>query len=258
MNKEIGIGILDIYNDKNFEKCYSSIPEEYKESVVIVSNRKKTNKLADRHYDHEVSFATLRNYVITQLRIKNFKYFYLLNSNVTIKNNNLFEKTIQKANLFGTWFMLGPSKLGLVKIEDDDRNISLNITPVLNTDFIFMYSGILKNFKFFDERYYNTYDFDVLDYIINMRNKGIYPPKHYNPTIDIDDIEISDNSKIEKINFKSFDDLKENSSKTLDLTLTYFYYKHKYIPNQNDPSGITEEKLLNFMQNLQETYGNKK
>jgi hypothetical protein len=144
------------------------------------------------------------------------------------------------------------------KIEDDDNGLSLNVTPFLNTDFIFMYSGILKNFKFFDERYYNTYDFDVMDYIVRMRNNNIYPPKHYNPSISTDDVDVSTTSKIEKINFKSFDDLKENSSKTLDLTMAYFYYKHKYIPNHNEASGITEEKLLTFMQNLQETYGNKK
>jgi hypothetical protein len=256
MNKDIGIGIIDIYSDEDFELCYSSIPDFYKESVVVVSNKKKNNKKANKNYDIEVPFATLRNYIITQLRIKGFKYFYILNSNVRIKNPDVFNKTIEKATLFGTWFMLGPSDMGLVKIEDDDKQISLNLTPSLNSDFIFMYSGILKNFKFFEERYYNTYDFDIIDYIIKMRNSNIYPPKHYNPTIDIDDIEIS-SKEIEKINFKGFNDLQDNSNKSLDLSIAYFYYKHKYIPNQNDPSGVTEENLLDFMQKLQETYGNK-
>lgn len=256
MNKEIGIGILDIYNNDAFKQCYSSIPDEYKESIIVVSNKKQKNSKANKNYDAQVSFATLRNYLISQLRIKGYKYIFLLNSNVKIKNSDVFNKTIDKAKLFGTWFMTGPSDEGLTKIEDDDKGISLNLTPSLNTDFIFMYSGIFKNFKFFEERYYNTYDFDVIDYITRLRDAKIYPPKHYNPTIDIDDIE-TQITDVQKINFKSFNDLRENSDKTLDLTLAYFYYKHKYIPTQNEPKGISEKELLIFMQSLQESYGDK-
>jgi hypothetical protein len=257
MKNEIGIGILDLFSREDLHECINSIPEDYKNNIVVVSNKKTENGSgANRIYDKEVSFATLRNYALTQLRIMGFKYYFILNSNLKIKSKNLFEKTIKTANVFGTWFMTGPSTNNTVTIEDDDYDLSLNLTPELNSNFIFMYSGIIKNFNFFDERYYNTMDLDVLDYILKMRKSNLYPPNHYNPTIASEDVSISD-TKIQKINFKTFEDLKENSNKTLEMSLAYFVYKHKYIPGQNDPTGVTKEELFTFMENLQKTYGNR-
>lgn len=255
-NTEIGIGILDIYSDEDLQNCLTSIPDELKNNVVVVCN-KKTSKQCDRHYSNEVSFATLRNYVLTQLRIKGFKYYFILNSNITIKNSEIFKKTIDVANTFGTWFITGPGDNN-VTLEDDTNNLSLNLSPNLNTNFIFLYSGMIKNFGFFDERYFDTKEFDILDYILKMRKKMVYPPNHYNPTIDINDIEES-NSTIEKINFKDIKDLgKEKMSRSMELTFAYFYHEHKYIPYQNDPVGVTQEDLLKFMESLQKNYGNNK
>ena len=259
MKNEIGIGILDIYSDEDLTKCLSSIPDDMKNNVVIVSNKLKASNNSDRIYDSEVSFATLRNYLLTQLRIKGFKYYFLLNSNTSIKNKNIFEKTIKLANIFGTWFITGPTLDKNVALEDDSTNLTLNLNPSLNTNFVFLYSGIIKNFGFFDERYYNTRNLDILDYILKLREKKVYPPNHYNATIDVEDIEES-TSEIQKINFKdmeSFDTKKQGWDKSVELSFAYFYHKHKYIPTQNDPAGVTQEVLLNFMEELQQKYGSK-
>ena len=117
INNEIGIGILDIYSDEDLQNCLSSIPDELKNNVVVVCNT-KTSKECDRHYSNDVSFATLRNYVLTQLWIKGFKYYFILNSNITIKNSELFKKTIDVANTFGTWFITGAGDNNVV-LEDD-------------------------------------------------------------------------------------------------------------------------------------------
>jgi len=256
INKEIGIGILDIYSDEDLQNCLASIPDDLKNNVVVVCN-KKTSKNCDRHYSNDVSFATLRNYVLTQLRIKGFKYYFILNSNVKIINSKIFEKTIDVANTFGTWFITGSGDNNVV-LEDDTNNLILNISPTLNTNFIFLYSGIIKNFGFFDERFFDTKDFDVLDYIVKMRNKKVYPPNHYNPTIEKDDIEESI-SPIEKINFKDIKDIgKDKMTRSMELTFAYFYHEHKYIPYQNDPVGVTQDELLKCMENLQKSYANNK
>ena len=39
MKTEIGIGILDVYSNELLTETISSIPEEYKENVFIVSNK---------------------------------------------------------------------------------------------------------------------------------------------------------------------------------------------------------------------------
>lgn len=254
INKEIGIGIIDIYSDTDLTNCLSSIPEELKNNVIVVSNKAKSTQ-CDRHYTNDVSFATLRNYLITQMRIKGFKYYFIINSNVKIINSKLFEKTINVANTFGTWFITGAGENNVV-LEDDTNNLVLNISPTLNTNFIFLYSGIIKNFGFFDERFFDTKDFDVLDYIVKMRNKKVYPPNHYNPTIEKNDVDES-LSPIEKINFKDVKDIgKDKMTRSMELTFAYFYHEHKYIPYQNDPVGVTQDELLKCMETLQKNYAN--
>ena len=258
MKEEIGIGILDIHSDELLNSCISSIPSDYKENIWIVSNKVKST--SHKNYTRQVSMATLRNYLISQMRIKDLKYYFILNSNIQIQNQQVFEKTIQLAKTFGTWFMLGGGSNN-ISLEEDSVNLTLNLSPQLNTNFMFLYSGIIKNFGYFDERFYNTLDLDVLDYINKLREKETYPPKHFNPTIDSTDI-LEKIAEIEKINFKdlpkSKDEYKPDSDKSLELSCAYFYHKYKYLPSQNDPNGVTQEVLLEFMEKLQNTYGDKK
>lgn len=259
MKNEIGIGILDLYSEDSLEACISSIPEEYSDNIWIASNKHNSRKNV-KNYSKQVPMATLRNYLISQMRIKGLKYYFLLNSNTEILNAGIFEKTITIAKTFGTWFITGPS-LKNIPIEDDTLNITLNVSPELNTNFLFLYSGIIKNFGYFDERFYNTKDLDVLDYINKLRDKEVYPPKHYNPTIDSSFL-LEKKEDINKINFidipKNKEEYKPSKEKSLELSVAYFYHKYKYVPTQNDPNGASQEDLLKTIENIQKIYGDKK
>jgi len=259
MKNEIGIGIIDLYSEECLKSCISTIPEECKENLWIVSNKIKPLENV-KNYTKQVPMATLRNYLISQMRIKQLKYYFLLNSNVEIKNPLVFENTIKAAKIFGTWFMTGAGSHN-VTLEEDTLNVSLNVSPQFNSNFIFLYSGIVKNFGFFDERFYNTLDLDVIDYINKLRDKKTYPPRHYNPTINAEEV-FEKKENIQKINFKdlpkSKDDYKPDSDKSLELSVAYFYHKYKYLPAQNDPTGVTQNELLEFMEQLQKTYGDSK
>lgn len=256
MKNEIGIGIVDLYSKEFLNSCISSIPEEYKENLLVVSNKLQASDNVT-NYTKQVSMATLRNYLISQMRIKGLKYYFLLNSNVEIKNPLVFENTIKLAKTFGTWFITGAGSNNIT-LEEDTLNISLNVSPQFNSNFIFLYSGIVKNFGFFDERFYNTLDLDVIDYLNKLRDQKTYPPRHYNPTINAEDI-IEKKENIQKINFKdlpkSKDDYKPDSDKSLELSVAYFYHKYKYLPSQNEPAGITQKELFEAMEKIQKTYG---
>jgi len=252
MNDKIGIGILDVYSPDDLDKCYSSIPEELKSNVIVVSNTKnRTSETPiSRSYDREVSFATLRNWALSQLRIKDYKFLFLINSNQVITDSSIFEKTIKTAEIFGTWFILGPGDKS-IPLEDDEAGVTLNLTPELNSDFIFLYTGVIKNNGYFDERFYNSKDLDVLDYVIKMRKKGIYPPNHFHPSIK-DGLSKS-NSMIQKINYKDI----PNIDKSVQISYAYFMYNNQYIPGQNELPGVTQEQLLNSMENIQKNYAKK-
>jgi len=250
MNEEIGIGILDVYEQDDLEHCYASIPEALKPNLLVASAT--NNKMVNDNYRKygEVSFATLRNWLISQFRIKGYKYFFLLGSNQVVEDSEIFQKAIKLGETFGTWFILG-SGSNSIDLEDDNENITLSVSPEINSDFMFMLSGVVKNNGFFDERFFNSKDLDVLDYIIKLRNKGIYPPAHFNPTIGKGLKKT--NNKIQKIGFKDLPD----PHRSVGLSYGYFLHLHKYIPSQNDPVGSTKEQLLESLSKIQETYAKK-
>jgi hypothetical protein len=247
MNNTIGIGIIDAYEQEDLEVCYTSIPDDLKPNTIVVSAT--NNKMVNENYRKygDVSFAVLRNWLISQFRIKNYKYYFILHSNQIVHDPEIFRKTIQLAEIFGTWMILGDGKNSL-PLEDEGTGATLYASPELNSEFMFIFSGIVKNNGYFDERYFNTKDLDVLDYIIKLRKKGVYLPEHYNPTIG-DGIKKSYNA-IKKIGHKDFPDKHQSVS----LSYGYFIYKHKYIPGQNDPAGVTQEQMLKELQDIQKKY----
>ena len=111
-----------------------------------------------------------------------------------------------------------------------------------------MFNGIISNVGYFDERYYGGKNLEVIDYIIRLRDKKVYPPLNYNPII---------NCKIE--NQKKDDDNPfdlGNDNKT-SLAYGYFLFKHKYIPSQNDPKSVEKDDLLKALEEIQNNYAKK-
>jgi hypothetical protein len=249
-NNEIGIGILDIYTQEDLECCYSSIPEDLKPNIIVASST--NNKMVNEKYRKygEVPMATLRNWLLSQLRINEYKYFFLLYSNQIVDDPKIFENTIKIAKIFGTWVILGDGSNSL-PLEDEETGLTLYASPQMNTEFMFILSNIVKKIGYFDERFYNTKDLDVLDYIIRLRNANLYPPAHYNVTIG-NGMKKNFN-KITKLGFKEFPD----NDKSVAISYGYFMHKYKYFPGQNDPVGITKEELLKNLQTIQQNYAKK-
>jgi hypothetical protein len=244
--EEIGIAIFDVYSEADVKNCYESVSGF--ENILIVSNTK--NKLPEcniKRYENQVPFATLRNYALAQFRLSGLKHFFLINSNQIVKDKNIFSDIIKTAEVFGTWCIMGPSEK-VLNVEDDKHNISLTLSDKLNTEFIYIYSGIVSNIGYFDERFFNTKDLDVIDFINRMREKNVYPANNYNPVFN-ENIE-SSNSKIEKIGHKEIDD----ADQSVNMAYGYFLHKYKYIPNQNEPKSSSKEELLKSLEDLQNKY----
>lgn len=245
---EIGIAIIDVYSQEDLDLCYNSNIDFYKENTIIVSNTK--NKLPDcecKRYTQEVPFATLRNWAIHNFRIKGLKHFFLINSNQIIKDPEIFQKTIKMAEVFGIWAFTGP-EISNLEIEDDEHNVTLTLSDKINSDFIYLFNGIVSNVGFFDERYFNTKDLDVLDYIIRMREKKVFPLTGYNATVStgID----KTRSKITKLNYREIID----ADQSVNMSYAYFMTKYQYIPTQNDLKPASKEELMTSLEELQKNY----
>lgn len=262
MNNQIGIGILDLYTQEDLENCIKSIPEEFiyrgdgdtKPNQLFIVSNNKNNPLSVvskyTKYNTPVQLATMRNKLISQMRIEGLKYYFLIHSNQVITDPNIFENTLKLAETFGTWVILGPSTDN-IPLEDDQNNLTLNLSKNLNSEFMFIFSGIVKTFGYFDERYFNGKDIDVLDYVLKLRKKNAYPPTNYHPTIS-SGLE-SGIGNINKLGYRDMPDM----DKDVQLTYAYFFNNHKYIPTQNDPKNVSEQELLVEMEKIQNNYAKK-
>jgi hypothetical protein len=251
MNMEIGIGILDLYDQESLSKCIDGIKNIPEENIIVSSLTKNRSKLENhRVYTTQTPLATLRNNIISQFRLKNIKYFFILHSNQVIKNENIWNDTIKLAETFGTWFLTGFDKKTLTI--EDDSSLELNISSVLNSDFLFFTSGLVKNNGYFEERYFNGKELDVIDYIINLRNKKITLPNKFYATICDNWLEKS-NSKVDAVGYLDYPSV----DKSIQMAYGYFMHIHKYIPNQSDPASVSNDELLAFMEELQKNYAKK-
>lgn len=247
MNNQISIGIIDAYSQLNLDQCISSIPKELRNAVLVVSNT--NNKIPDdvEHikYTGEIGLSSLRNRCLTQFRLNSkIKYYFLITSNTAITDPDIFQNTIKTASVFGTWVMTGPG-LKSIPIEDDVNNVTINLSPELNANFLFIYSNVLKNVGFFNEQMYCNEPLDVIDFIARCRKVNIYPPNHYNPTIAKGIF--TSNTPSTKVKFN-------NEEKIQYLSYGFFHHLHKYVPGQGDPVGVTEEQALQALENIQKTY----
>jgi hypothetical protein len=250
MNNEIGIGILDLYDQDSLSKCLDSI--NFPHNDIIISSLTKNKSYLDNHrsYTSQTSLATLRNHIISQFRLKKIKYFFILHSNQIVINKNIWNDTIKIAETFGTWFL---SKFDTKSLSiEDDSGLELNISSKLNSEFLFFNSGIIKNNGYFDDRFFNGKELDVIDYIINLRNKKLTLPTGFYPSIQDKWLE-STNSKIEAIDFNDF----PNNDKIVQISYGYFMHIHKYIPNQNEPKAVSNDELLKTAEHLQKNYARK-
>ena len=247
--KEVGVAILDIYDNTSLMGCVEELAINQEVSAYIINNRKIP--LKDFQYDkvisHSVSMATLRNHALAHFRCHGIKYIYLLTSNVIIKDPNFIEKTIKTAEAFGTWLLTGNVEGSTIL--DDDSGQSLHINTKVEPNFVFMRSGVVGNLGYFDERLFNTSYLDVLDYVERARKIGIYPPSNFFATVG-DFYDITD-SKIEKIDHS---DTLDKDNRSVGLSFGYFQHQHKYVPTIDDIKSVSKEALMTFMDGLQKDY----
>jgi hypothetical protein len=251
MRDDIGIGIIDVYTQDDLTACISNLPVTT--NTILVSDTK--NKLPDhfniKRYGNGVPFATLRNWIISQFRLQgNINHIFIVNSNQITKDTTIFDKIIKTAETFGTRLIFGP-EVSILSIEDDEKNIELHLSEKINSDFIYISNNVVSEIGYFDERFFNTKNLDVLDYVERLREKKIHTPTGFNPMI-VGDIQTT-KSKIQKPNYKEMVD----RDKTVDMSYAYFLHKYRYIPTQNDPKPVSNDDLMKALEELQTNYGSK-
>jgi hypothetical protein len=134
---------------------------------------------------------------------------------------------------------------------EDDNGLILKLSQKLNSKFIFTFKGVVNNIGFFDERFVNTQDLDVKDYIHRLKDKNLYVADGYYPTISINMVE--NKKTMENSYIKDF----PNEDLMVRYSYGLFVHLHKYIPNHSDPTPKLESEVLQSVEFLQKNYAKK-
>jgi len=246
---DTGIAILDIYDNESLEKCVNSLAG-IQASSYIITNRTTPDPtfIYDKKISHQVSMATLRNHAIAHFRCLGLKYLFIFNSNVVVTDPNFIEKTIKIAEAFGTWFLTGYGE-GSTVLDDAEKGQSLCVNTKLNTEALFIRSGVVGNLGYFDERFINSSYLDVLDYTHRAIKLGIFPPETFFPTLDnFYKLTDSENQRI------GHSDILDENNKSVGMSYGYFKHLYGYVPSMDDRKSASKDELMIFMGDLQTNY----
>jgi hypothetical protein len=244
------IGILDLYDDESLKNVLSKVPENT--YVAVISNRKGAYKPnVDKYISVDsASLANMKNLLLYDFRINDLEYYFILHTDQVIESSDIFEKIKKVSETFGTWFLTGHTDNKTLDVEDDNGLI-LKLSQKLNSKFIFTFKGVVNNIGFFDERFVNTQDLDVKDYIHRLKDKNLYVADGYYPTISINMVE--NKKTMENSYIKDF----PNEDLMVRYSYGLFVHLHKYIPNHSDPTPKLESEVLQSVEFLQKNYAKK-
>lgn len=248
---DIGIGILDVFSEKDLNNCLESIPDNLRETLLVVSNQRHSNKFNIKHknYKRDSFISGLRNKILSQFRILNKKYIFILKSNVKILNQNIFTEAIERSKTFGT-VIFSAAEGSVHKIEDTESDKFLPVCTQLNDSVFFILSSMIKYVGYFNENYIDNGNLDILEMIYKARTKNVYPKHPYFLCFPKEDYELT-NSLL-----KVKEDV-ETSKKIQEKSLGVFYYYNQYAPSHKEPQPITKEQLLDTLTFLQKNYAQK-
>jgi hypothetical protein len=139
--------------------------------------------------------------------------------------------------------MTGPGSNSF-SVEDDEKRMLLQITPELNAGVMFLHTNIVKKYGYFNEQLHSNNQLEVLDYIIRLRKDGLYPPNHFNPSL-----ERGLYKSVTKLN-----KITNNEDRINQLSFGMFHHLHNYIPGHDDPVGVSQEILFKSVESIQQKY----
>lgn len=252
MNKKTAIGIINIHNQEIFLNLKNSLPAV---DYVIDVHNTTSNINFNNQYKKYISYGGLFNCLLRQCLVLDVDYIFLLTSNIIINDNTVFNDYINTAKTFGTWFMSKGSKEDkYISVEDDSKNVTLNLFENLNLNLIFMLKSHIKHCGFFNEGFTNIDSYkedanclEIYDYYNKIENKFKYLPKGYFPDTEHSLTKLSLSSTT-----PSRPNLKPNTTNNITNIYGKFYYHNKFIPGKHKLA--KQEDAVSILEKIQKTY----
>lgn len=188
---KIGVGVITCNRQPFFEKCVASLP---KVDELVVVNDGKPYKLRTYpgtawliEHTRNMGVATSKNEALRYLIDKGCDHLFLIEDDIVVKNQEVFNKYIETASVSGIWHLNYALHGSYNKDEDGNPKIKYQVEYKPGVEVAFYHNitgalsyylkGIIKNVGYMDERYHNA--FEHVDHTYRIIQKGLHPPFWY-------------------------------------------------------------------------------
>jgi GT2 family glycosyltransferase len=181
MNKfteKTAIGIVTCNREHLFAKCISSINPNCGRVYYINAGKpyKKqyTGELIQRNGTHTLTVANAKNKLINQMIKDGYEYLFLIEDDIMVKNNEVFQKYIETAMVSGIWGQLAFGGSGPA-----NRDVSGKARPIMTLDYendvaVDVYRNCVGSFAFFHKNIFIKMGMFPEEYINAMEHVDFY------------------------------------------------------------------------------------
>lgn len=189
-NESIGVGLLTCNRAAQFQKLYSSVSACLDvDRVVVVKNKdfdygnlsfdEKTEYI---HEPEDLGIGHCKNLAISRLLKSGCKHIFLIEDDITIKDQNVFKEYVETAKafnlehlIFGSVYTPPSWKLDPVIATFENGSKKLDIYPNLHGGFVYFAKRCLEMAGLFDEKNYIN-AVEHIDHTYRIIQMGLYTP----------------------------------------------------------------------------------
>ena len=239
---KIGLGIITCNREDFYQQCYNSVPRDAIDVLVTVNDgdKFKGNYPKSRHIHHKQNkgVGVSKNDALRHMQDNDCEHFFLIEDDIIIKDESVFEKYIETASESGLWHLMfgyhGPANKTGSKgtpvprlVVEYDNNIKVAFNRHCVGAFCYYHKGVLKHAGIFDEVYKNVWEH--VDHSYTIAKLGLVPGYWWWPDVAnsydyLDELACSE--EVDKGAIRKRPDWEENISNGA----RHFYNKHNVMP----------------------------
>jgi glycosyltransferase involved in cell wall biosynthesis len=254
---KIGVGITTYNSENYFEELYNSIPFDKIDELVVVNGGKEYNKKynADWIQHKKNRFpSTCRNDCVTFLLNKNCEHVFLIEDDMIIKNENIFNSYIDASKISGLKYFsfasmsvnAGPPNQRTPKLTVGyNPKVSISFYENMCNEFTYHHKTCFLQTGLYDSNMRDLFDADRV-YRETLHNKNVAPFWWFADLANADDYIMNNPNATSRLQDTNRPDGSRNDF--IHDTLKYFEDKHG-IPINNIPLK-TKEELINFLKQI--------
>lgn len=240
---KIGVAISTYNRQEYLEDLLNTLPFDRVDHVVVV----KDGGGEEYDFNHDsveyIEFAgnhgvaTSKNMGIAMLLKHDVEHMFLLDDDVIIKDDNVFDEYINTAKLSGVYHLLF-SRIMDNKVIHTHVDSNIDLFTNCCGAFMYVHRAIIKHVGDFDQRYINAYEH--IDFYYRCEKLGLVPKFWWFPDVKDSDKFLMDHPNNQSTLFG--DNL---NKETLSLSTNYFIKKHGHFVNN-----ITKPSLEHVIEDL--------